>query len=429
MANTVRIKRRASGGAAGAPSSLQNAELAFNEQDNTLYYGWGNGGTGGTATNVIAIGGPGSFATLNSTQTFTGVKTFDQAPLVPTLPFGTNTLAAASTAFVQAAVSAASIPDGDKGDITVTNDGATWTIDNGTVTNAKMASMSANTFKGRGTGSGAPQDLTVAQVKTALAINNVDNTSDADKPISTATATALASKVDTSLIGAANGLATLDSDQKIPVSQLPSIAISDTFVVGSEAAMLALDAQTGDIAIRTDLNQTFILADMPASSLGNWEQLVTPTSPVTSVFGRTGAISAAAGDYTVAQVTGAAPIASPTFTGTPSGPTPAAGDNSTRLATTAWVTSKGYTNNSGTVTSVAGSGGTTGLTFTGSPVTSSGTLTLGGTLAVSAGGTGSTTAAGARTGLGLGTMAIQNANAVSITGGTIDNIVIDGGTF
>jgi len=37
MANTLRIKRRAAGGAAGAPASLANAELAFNEQDNTLY--------------------------------------------------------------------------------------------------------------------------------------------------------------------------------------------------------------------------------------------------------------------------------------------------------------------------------------------------------------------------------------------------------
>jgi hypothetical protein len=45
----------------------------------------------------------------------------------------------------------------------------------------------------------------------------------------------------------------------------------------------------------------------------------------------------------------------------------------------------------GTVTSVAASGGTTGLTFTGSPITTSGTLTLGGTLAVANGGTGTTT--------------------------------------
>jgi hypothetical protein len=43
---------------------------------------------------------------------------------------------------------------------------------------------------------------------------------------------------------------------------------------------------------------------------------------------------------------------------------------------------------SGTVTNVAASGGTTGLTFTGSPITTAGTLTLGGTLGVTNGGTG-----------------------------------------
>lgn len=51
---------------------------------------------------------------------------------------------------------------------------------------------------------------------------------------------------------------------------------------------------------------------------------------------------------------------------------------------------------SGTVTSVAASGGSTGLTFSGSPITTSGTLTLGGTLAVASGGTGATSASGAR---------------------------------
>lgn len=48
----------------------------------------------------------------------------------------------------------------------------------------------------------------------------------------------------------------------------------------------------------------------------------------------------------------------------------------------------------GTVTSVAASGGTTGLTFTGSPITTSGTLTLGGTLTVANGGTGAATLTG-----------------------------------
>ena len=76
MANTLRIKRRAAGGAAGAPTSLANAELAFNEQDDVLYYGEGTGGAGGTATTVLAIGGSGAFATLGTTQTITGNKTF-----------------------------------------------------------------------------------------------------------------------------------------------------------------------------------------------------------------------------------------------------------------------------------------------------------------------------------------------------------------
>jgi hypothetical protein len=59
---------------------------------------------------------------------------------------------------------------------------------------------------------------------------------------------------------------------------------------------------------------------------------------VSSVFGRTGAVTSNTGDYTFAQVTGAAPLASPTFTGIPAAPTAAALTNTTQLATTAFVT-------------------------------------------------------------------------------------------
>jgi hypothetical protein len=75
MANTIRIKRRASGNA-GAPGSLENAELAYNEVDNILYYGKGTSGAGGTATTIEAIGGPGAYVGLSGTQTITGNKTF-----------------------------------------------------------------------------------------------------------------------------------------------------------------------------------------------------------------------------------------------------------------------------------------------------------------------------------------------------------------
>jgi hypothetical protein len=79
MANIIRIKRRASGGSTGAPASLANAELAYNESDagnGILYYGYGTGGAGGSATQVVAIGGDGAFVNLTGSQTISGNKTF-----------------------------------------------------------------------------------------------------------------------------------------------------------------------------------------------------------------------------------------------------------------------------------------------------------------------------------------------------------------
>ena len=74
MANILRIKRRVVGGAAGAPSSLKNAELAFNEVDDTLYYGKGDNGSG-DATTIPAIAGLGAFVSLTANQTISGTKT------------------------------------------------------------------------------------------------------------------------------------------------------------------------------------------------------------------------------------------------------------------------------------------------------------------------------------------------------------------
>ena len=99
------------------------------------------------------------------------------------------------------------------------------------------------------------------------------------------------------------------------------------------------------------------------------------------------------------------------------------------------------TNVVGTVTSVDVSGGTTGLSFSGGPITTSGTITAAGTLNVANGGTGAVSLTGYVKGngtsamsasasipstdiSGLGTMAAQNANGVAITGGSVDGASI-----
>jgi hypothetical protein len=90
--------------------------------------------------------------------------------------------------------------------------------------------------------------------------------------------------------GVAGGVATLDGTGKVPQNQLPAVAITNTFVVNSQAAMLALTAEEGDVAVRTDLNKSFILTATPSSTLANWQELLTPTDSVLSVDGLTGAV-------------------------------------------------------------------------------------------------------------------------------------------
>ncbi|GGH24614.1 hypothetical protein FAZ19_16305 [Sphingobacterium alkalisoli] len=95
--------------------------------------------------------------------------------------------------------------------------------------------------------------------------------------VTSAIQTQLNNKINSSEKGAVNGVATLGADGKLPAGQLPSIAITETFVVSSQAQMLALAAEIGDVAVRNDIDKSFILQASPATTLANWIELLSPS--------------------------------------------------------------------------------------------------------------------------------------------------------
>src|SRR5699024_10070310 len=99
---------------------------------------------------------------------------------------------------------------------------------------------------------------------------------------------------------------------KVPKSALPDIGNSTT-PVASEAAMLNLPAVVGNMAIRTDIGKTFVLAEEPANVLENWVELVT-TSDVQSVNGKTGNVTLTKSDVGLSNVNNTADADKPVAT-------------------------------------------------------------------------------------------------------------------
>lgn len=95
----LRIKRRVTGNASGAPTTLAIGEPAYSEVDNILYIG--------TTGAVVAMGGSGAFCTLSSTQTISGAKTFSGSVALggsataSTPASGDSSTTVATTAFVK----------------------------------------------------------------------------------------------------------------------------------------------------------------------------------------------------------------------------------------------------------------------------------------------------------------------------------------
>jgi hypothetical protein len=95
--------------------------------------------------------------------------------------------------------------------------------------------------------------------------------------------------------GANNGVATLGPTGLLTTSQIPPQTIQRPYMVASQAGMLALAANLGDMCIRTDEDKTYILAGASPSVLANWWLVRFPAQsinyPVTSVNTKTGTVT------------------------------------------------------------------------------------------------------------------------------------------
>lgn len=398
MSNTIRIKRRASGGA-GAPASLNNAELAFNEVDSVLYYGVGTGGAGGTATTVLAIGGPGAFMALTGNQTISGVKTFSSAIQAD---IGGNAATASKL------LTARTLSLTGDGTASISFDGsanASGALTLATV-NSNVGTFTKFTVNAKGLITAASQasrsDLSAPTADISNGGFKITNV--AEPTLSTDAATK--NYVDSVAQG-------LDVKASAVVATTANITLSGTQTIDG-VALVAGDRVLVKNQSTASANGIYVVAAgawTRATDADTWAKLVSAF-----VFIEKGTVGADTGWVSTIDQGGTLGSTAVTFSQFSGAGTYTAGTGLTLTGTQFSITNTAVT---------AGSYGSVSKTLV-ATVNAQGQLT-----ALSA----SDIAIANTQVSGLGTMSTQNANAVAITGGSItnlttfDGITIDGGTF
>lgn len=164
--------------------------------------------------------------------------------------------------------------------------GLTWTYND--AANTFTPTVSLSPFTTANLTEGANLYYTQARFDTAFAAKSTSNLAEGSNLYFTDAR--VDARITASWRGIANGLASLDAGGKIPSSQLPAIGITDVNVVADQTAQLALTAEEGDIAIRTDLNKSYVHNGGVAGTMADWSELLTPTDSVLSVNGLTGSV-------------------------------------------------------------------------------------------------------------------------------------------
>jgi hypothetical protein len=397
MANTLRIKRRSSAGSAGAPTSLENAELAFNEADNILYYGTGSGGAGGSATSVIAIAGYGAYLTLGTSQTVTGDKTFSGTVSVATPSANAH---AATKLYVDNAISNVATSftaAGDSGTVSISSGTDTLTIAGGTGLTSSAGATDTVTINLDNTAVTAASYGAAGTVGTFTvdAQGRLTAASNSTISITSSQISDRATTLVTGLTGTANEIAVSNSGVGAVTLSLPAnVTISNNLTVSGD---LIVNGNT------TTLNTATIVVEDKNIVLANVE------SPTDTTADGAGFTIKGATDKTLNWVD----------------------------ATDAWTSSEHFNIVSGKSFYIGGSAVLSNTTLASSVVTSSltsvGTIGTGvwqGTaVAIAYGGTGSANASDARTALGLAIGSNVQAYSAQLAALAANTATIDGGTF
>lgn len=398
MSNVIRIKRR-SGGDGSAPSSLKNAELAFNEVSNILFYGTGTD-IDGNANTVIAIAGDGAYVNLSGAQSITGNKTFSGNVILgsnataETKTALNNSNSVATTSYVDSAVANATLS------VEQIQDASAGLLVNGVHSGIAASYDDANnridlnvadftiTLGGDLSGNVTITDLGSATLNATIAANSValgtDTTGDYVASVAAGTGITISNTGTeggtftvtnagvTSLTGTANEVEVSGSTGAVTVGLPSNVTVTTDLSVGGNTTI------TGNLTVNgttVTVNSTTITVDDKNIELGS---VATPSNTTADGGGIT---LRGATDKTLNWVN----------------------------ATGAWTSSEDFNLVTGKVYEINGtavlSASALGTGVTGSSLTSVGTITTGvwhGTaVAVNYGGTGATDAANARINLGL----------------------------
>jgi hypothetical protein len=225
------------------------------------------------------------------------------------------------------------------------------TIAAGVVTLANMQNRATQTFIGRNTaGAGAPEELSVATAKTMLGLTGTNSgdqtitlTGDVSGSGTGSFATTIGSNVVTNAKAAQMGANTIKGNNTAATANAADIALGVDEVLRRSGSgnISGGTLVTNNIGANQVTNSR--LAQMATNTIkGN--NTAGTADPIDLTAAQTKTLLAIT-ESDVASLTtdlaAKAPLASPTFTGTPAAPTPSFGTNTTQVATTAFVLGQG----------------------------------------------------------------------------------------